>query len=158
MKSIPLNKGLFAVVDDEDFEMVACKRWWVHKDPKSGRMYAVGKDGRKHIQMHRFILNHTQEHTDHADGNGLNNTRGNIRPATRAQNGQNRKLQKHSAPYKGVHKTQYNGKFTASIRVNKKKVHLGTFEDPKDAAMAYDRAAMRHFGEFARTNNRIGAL
>jgi hypothetical protein len=108
--------------------------------------------------MHRLILDHHAEHTDHKDGNGLNNQKSNIRPATRAQNGQNRKLQIHSAPFKGVHHFKALGGWTASIRVNKKKKHLGYFDSPELAARAYDAAALKHFGEFARTNQQIGAL
>ena len=162
MKKVPLSRGEFALVDDCDFELVSQHTWQCHVDPKSGRKYAVchiwvGGE-RKTMQMHRLILWHASEHTDHKDGNGLNNQRCNIRPATRIENGQNRKLQDHSAPFKGVHLLKANNSWTAYIRVNRVKKHLGTFKTAREAAHAYDSAAILHFGQFARTNQQIGAL
>ena len=165
MKKVPLSRGEFALVDDGDFALVSRYCWQCHIDPHTGTKYAVAAipnpflgNRRSSVLMHRLILAHASENTDHKDGNGLNNQRNNIRPASRTENQRNRKLQRHSAPYKGVHLFKASGNWTASIRLNKRKIHLGYFKSPKAAAEAYDVAAEQHFGEFAKTNKQIGAL
>ncbi len=162
MKTIPLTQGEFALIDDEDFELVSRHKWFCLVDQKNGKRYAgtnVMRNGKQRgLSMHRLILEHHAAHTDHKDGNGLNNQKENLRPATRAQNGQNRNLQIHSAPFKGVSAYKDTGRWLAGIRVNKKLKYLGYFDDPVAAARAYDAAAVANFGEFARTNKSLGLL
>lgn len=92
---------------------------------------------------------------DHRDTNRSNNKLDNLRLATKAQNSRNRKRNvdnKH--PYKGIRLRR--GKWSSQIsRIESGKVvtkHLGTFSDAESAAMAYDKAALEMFGEFASTN------
>lgn len=95
----------------------------------------------------------SSEFVDHLDRDPLNNQRDNLRLASRSQNGANRNIRKNSlSGYKGVswHKTAK--KWTAKLTLNGKLIHLGYFDDPIDAAKAYDQAAREYFGEFAVTN------
>lgn len=86
---------------------------------------------------------------DHRDGNTQNDRWGNIRKATIGQNGKNRKINANNKlGLKGVH--PYKGKYKAQIQVDSRKIHLGTFSEPRDAALAYKVAANRYHGEFAR--------
>jgi hypothetical protein len=154
MKLIPLTKGAFAAVDDEDYALLSRFKWRLAKG--KGSSYAQTQLKRRTIKMHRLILG--GQHVDHRDGNGLNNQKHNLRPATPTQNSWNRKAQKHSSKYKGVHFMKANRKWMASIRLEGKKKHLGYFENEFDAAMAYDAAAAANFGNFARTNKMEGLL
>lgn len=88
---------------------------------------------------------------DHKDGDGLNNRRHNLRGCTRRDNSANsRKRQHTSSRFKGV---SYNsGKWLATIGYDRKTHYLGRYDTEEDAAMAYDRAALRHFGTFAKVN------
>ena len=92
--------------------------------------------------------------TDHVNGNGLDNRRVNLRPATRSQNGGNRrKAVATGSRFKGV--TPYighPGRWLAYITLNKSKRHLGIFDDEAVAGRAYDDAARSLFGEFAALN------
>lgn len=155
-KEIPLTHGKVAVVDDDDFAWLCKFTWKAHFS--RGRWYARTSIAGKTILMHRMILIHQAIHTDHADGDGLNNRKKNLRPATRAQNGQNRKLQSHSSQYKGVSFVAKRNRFSANIRINGRLKWLGYYEDEREAAEAYDRAALDSFGAYARTNKQIGTL
>jgi hypothetical protein len=91
---------------------------------------------------------------DHVDGDGLNNQKRNLRKATPTQNGGNRVIQKHSSKFKGVTWWKKPKKWVACIRFNTR-IHLGYFESETDAAKAYDAAALKLFGDFALTNEKL---
>jgi hypothetical protein len=59
---------------------------------------------------------------------------------------------RNSTGYRGVSWQKDMGRYTAKISIGKRRLHLGSFEDPVAAAFAYDAAARKHFGEFALTN------
>jgi hypothetical protein len=158
MALIKLTQGKFALVDDEDYEMLNQRKWHYH------RGYAVhnfcigtidGKTRTKQMSMHR-VLNKTPEGmiTDHINGNPLDNRKVNLRACSNLQNCMNRKSHTgSSSKYKGVCWNKGHKKWGAHIRVDKKLTSLGYFLDEADAALAYNFAAMKYFGEFARLNN-----
>jgi hypothetical protein len=158
MREIELHSrkypGLVALVDDDDYEVVSLYRW----NPSKSRntFYAATNilkdDGRRSsLLMHRLITGYPQ--TDHKDWNGLNNQRSNLRPATGTQNNANqRKRSNNSSGFKGVTWDTEQSKWYASIWVNYKRINLGRFASKVDAAIAYDVAARKYHGEYARTN------
>jgi hypothetical protein len=157
MKRIKLTQSKFALVDDEDYEYLNQWNWYAQKDDKTcyaKRSYSIGNGKQKTIYMHRVIAERMGIHNpDHIDIDGLNNQRNNLREATDNQNKANRTLFKNNTSgYKGVSWNKYNKKWVAYIRVNKKRIHLGYFNDIKDAARAYNEAAIKYFGEFAVLN------
>ena len=94
--------------------------------------------------------NWPKEQIDHADGVRLNNRLRNLREASPAQNGANRKVNEYKViGYKGVRQVGKN-KWQARIKFMGRTKHLGMFSSINDAAAAYERAAKEHFGEFAR--------
>lgn len=156
MKEIALTKGFVAIVDDSDFKSVSALCW--HASTRKQRTYAARKirraDGSRGTQyLHQFLFPEAKE-VDHWDGDGLNNQRGNLRPCTRSQNvrGFRRKPSGTHSQYRGVTWHFGAGKWVAQTRVNGKHIHLGYFSNEQDAAVAYDTAAVRIFGEFAAPN------
>jgi len=161
MQLIKLNRGYVAIVDDEDFDRVNQHRWRVAvAGPRRyARRNIVGSDGKKHdVQMHRFVLGNNSSHTDHINGDGLDNRKENLRACNATENQWNRRLQKHSSRFKGVSFFKSRGKWHARIKALGKIVHLGFFDCEVMAARAYDSAARSFFGEFAKTNQHLGVL
>ena len=105
--------------------------------------------------MHRQIVSGPEDmHIDHRDGNGLMNTEDNLRAATRAQNLSNQRIRGvGSSEFRGVHWHKKRKKWQASIRVNNKPIYLGIFTSELEAVRAYNIAALKHYGEFARLND-----
>lgn len=158
-KLIKLSQNKYTIVDDEDYEYLNQWKWHVQKNRET--FYAVRnsaprEDGtRTQIRMHRLIMGLTNSEIlcDHKDHNGLNNKKVNLRTATVAQNNYNSTPRKNStSKYLGVNWKCSNKKWVAQIRHNGVKVYLGIFESEIDAAVAYNRAAIKLFGEYANLN------
>ena len=157
---ISLTQGLFALVDDEDAEIVNQYKWYTQRC--KNLLYAVkavptGNGKQAKLFMHTFLTGF--KITDHIDGDGLNNCRENLREATRIENGMNkRKRPGTTSPFKGVYWYKKTKRFKAQISVpsrvggNGKRKNLGYFLNESEAAQAYDNAARELFGDFAALN------
>lgn len=145
--------GKLVTVDDADYERLSQFRWEMHNGYVCRR---TSRDsGQKHIRMHREIMGlpEREGEVDHADGDPLNNQRSNLRICTRSQNARNRQPNKGTVSgYKGVALQTRGKKWVSKIQADGRISYLGLFDDARDAAEAYDRAAVELHGEFARTN------
>lgn len=159
MKEIQLTKGYVTLVDDEDYESLACFSWAavaVRKKYGKVRIYArrfAGGKPKQYVSMHRQILGLQAGdglEGDHKNRNTLDNRRTNLRVSTRTLNSCNTPLRKNKTGFRGV--DAKGGIYRATIKVNQRTRHLGQFKTPELAARAYDEAARNHFGEFAVTN------
>jgi hypothetical protein len=93
---------------------------------------------------------------DHISGDRTDNRIENLRLCDSIQNGQNRAVNKSSKTgFKGVRQCIKNSKFHSLIKVNGKQIYLGTFDDAISAAIAYNKACAKFYGDFARPNEII---
>lgn len=107
------------------------------------------------IFLHHAVLNvPSYIHIDHVDGNGLDCRRQNLRLANNSLNHANigKMRGEYTSKYKGVHWRKDRRRWSAEIKVEYRKIKLGCYETECEAAVAYDAAALFHFGEFAKTN------
>jgi len=153
---ILLTQGMQTVVDDEDYEWLSQYKWCA-EEHKNNVWYAVhtfyGDGYEVKVLMHRLIMHEPTSGVDHQDLNGLNNQRSNLRLATQPQNMHNTSAPRNNTSgYKGVSFHKASGKWRADICVEGKRIALGLFPSPEEAADAYDRVAVANFGEFARVN------
>lgn len=161
MSGIPLrNKRqeivALAEIDAQDHERVSAFRW--HLDSKGyARTSFVVASKRRCVWMHRLILGDgVGKVIDHINRNRLDNRRSNLRHSTRSQNSANKKVDMpKTSVYKGVvssPRTSGAKRYRASLVKEGKMVFSATYLYEDEAALAYDQAALLHFGEFARTN------
>jgi len=161
MKELKLqNSCLTALVDDEDYDRLSQWKWYLKKGRNTN--YAarieISNNTRISINMHRVILKLTDSKIfgDHRDRDGLNNQRSNLRIATCSQNCANTISKKNSSSiYLGVsysNTKRMKAKWVSTIGINYKQIHLGSYKTEVEAAKAYDEAAKKYHGEFARLN------
>lgn len=149
MKIIYLTKGYATLVDDEDYEYLNKLKWCAGHSSK-GQYYAKRTGG---ALMHRVILNAPKElQVDHINGNKLDNRKSNLRLCTVSQNLMNKKKYCGESPYKGVHFNKRMGRYEAYIKLNARKIHIGHFDTPQEAALAWNKKAIELYGEFALLN------
>ena len=169
MADLTLTQGYYAEVDDELWAWLNQFRWQadIQRDRVTGeiiKVYAsrtIVRDGCKtKIYMHRVIAGaENGDVVDHIDGNGLTNTRQNLRVTDTRRNTQSRAGNRNgSSKYKGVGKEQINGYpfWQARIRVGgrtiKRRFARGPVGSEEEAARWYDEQALIHYGPFAFTN------
>ena len=155
-RRLRLSKGQTTLIDDEDYPLLTRYKWHLTANGAVQGSIPTGRRGSKHILMHRMIMNAPPNvQVDHKNGDRLDNRKENLRLCNNAENNRNvglRKKKGRTSPYKGVSWCKNTNKWRAGITLNYRWIHLGRFIDPKEAALAYDNAAMLYFGEFSRTN------
>lgn len=174
MKTITINSKKYGahhvLVDDEDYDELIKYNWCLRVGPTVN--YAITQikvDGNIVVKsMHRMIMSALKkEMIDHINHNGLDNRKCNLRFCNSSQNMAN-KRPSGSSKYLGVYKhrtiskhknkkgdlVKYYStyKFLAKIKTKYKYIYLGRFELEEDAALAYNKAAIKYHGEFANLN------
>ena len=168
-RKIPLSgkkgAGLYALVDDADYESLVRQRWRLHRRRHGSEVWDYTSTGSRrsgtNYLMHRMLMGAEAGQTvDHINGDGLDNRRSNLRFATQLEQMRNRRPNrqhkgcKPASRFKGVEAEpdSVGHPWRARIRVNGKRINLGWHPTEVSAARAYNAAALEHFGEFARLN------
>lgn len=152
MKQIPLTRGKFVSVDDEDFEELSKFKWYYTSHGYAARRPTTGV-----IYMHRVITDCPHGmFVDHKNQDTLDNTRANLRICTKQDNQRNHKKHAYkrevSSKYRGVHYNKKQQCWTSQARFEGKARHLGNFKTEEDAAKAYNDFITKHHGQFVRVN------
>jgi AP2 domain-containing protein len=149
---IPLTRGYVTRIYEADQVFTHGRRWAASVRPDGKVVYAIGRTGGEAVYLHN-LLAPDWEFVDHADGDGLNNCRHNLRDGSGFRNNANKRMSRNNTSgYKGVSWDKRKSKWRASIRGDGRPIFLGNFGTPEEAAHAYDEAAIRYFGEYAMTN------
>lgn len=151
MREIALSRGLIALVDD-DFDGIGAK-WYPIKSGATHyvqRYVPVDQGGPGREKMHHAIIGKPPMGmvVDHIDGNGLNNTRANLRIVTKRQNQQNQVLSTHKkhSKHPGVSWANIRGweRWVAGAKFNGKRKTIGYFDTEEAAFAAYQAAVAAH--------------
>jgi hypothetical protein len=160
----PLANGGVTRISRTDEELVAPHAWRsvnIH-----GHVYACTRINGSRVYMHRHLCGYSSwdrakrkwvaNQVDHADGDGLNNTRGNLRSCDHRRNQQN------SVGHPSLRKSRFKGvayyknlaakPWRATITVDGRQVNGGYFHSESDAARCYDTMAVKYFGDYTRPN------
>lgn len=152
---IPLTKGKWVLVDEDDFDSLSKYLWMVCiNKKKSGKtvLYASREEGGKRIFMHHAVFG-SKTLIDHINRNGLDNRKANLRMATNSQNNANKSLQSNNTSgYKGVCWDKSRKKWIVQIKLNGKRVFYKRYEDLNEAISSYNKTALIIFKDFVYLN------
>lgn len=146
------EQGAMFKISVEDLDLIESYNWYL-----DGNYLKASKKPYVNKKLHRIIAERMNLdmnlQVDHINADKLDNRRENLRTATVQQNGQNRgKYSCNTSGFKGVSWDKRDNKWFSQINVNGKRIFLGRFETPELAAKAYNDAAIKYHGEFAKLN------
>lgn len=161
VKGYTSNNNVEFIFDLEDFDKVKEYTWRCtpkgYIESSVQIKYEDKKQYCKCIPIGRFIMDLNSDDkrvVDHKDMNPKNNCKSNLRVCTRQQNNCNTKSEADSvhSKYKGVTIHNASGLYQVRVVKNKKVMYNGYFKDELEAAKAYNEAALKYHGDFARLN------
>jgi len=155
---IPLTRGKFALVDDEDAELFFDQKWQASRgNQKSEKFYATRQIKRKTIYMHRIVIKAPPGVlVDHINNDGLDNRKSNLRLCTNQQNIMNRRYKVGESGFIGVHPAA--NKWRTDVVVCGEKCRVTGLSTPEFAARVRDALVREFHGEFAVLNSSVTSL
>jgi hypothetical protein len=153
MKTLEI-KHQTIIFDDEIFESINKLNLKISLVQINNKIYAKINN----YYLHRKITNAKKnEVVDHINGNSLDNRRENLRICSIKQNVRNSQISKNNkVGYKGVYiDKRRTKKYIVNIMVDYQKIYIGAYYTAEEAALNYNKAAIKYFGEYANINNVI---
>jgi len=152
IKFIELTQGQYAIVDEDMFEELNKRTWGAHSQGYA--LTSLSGGGGRKVFMHRIIMRcKHEERIDHINGDVTDNRVCNLRICNHQENAQNRKIGKNNTSgYKGVSWCKKQKGWRARLYPKSGSVFAGIYNDKVSAAKAYDAAAKKLFGKFAKLN------
>jgi len=155
-KLIPVGTE-YAIVDDEDFDFLSQYHWY---SGGGHRLYAVATINGELRFMHRVILKAEKPFVvDHINNSPCDNRRANLRLCLNKENliNQRKRMVAKSdrattSKYKGVYFRKDRKRWSAYVGTGKDRTCLGCYSTQEEAALAYNKAAIEKWGEFAKPN------
>ncbi|MFH1370155.1 MAG: HNH endonuclease [Planctomycetota bacterium] len=157
-RRIYLGEGEWTILDPKDYYRYSNFKWTINGNGRkfyATRFLKMGPGKTKMLRLHREIMKAPKGLlVDHRNCNTLDNRRENLRLATHAQNVCNRSKtrSKTTSQFIGVSYNKIRRNWKAQVNHQRKTVFIGRFDSEIDAAKAYDKAAVKYHGEFARLN------
>ncbi len=156
---IPLSRGMFSIVDADDYEKLVQYRW--STTSSNGKYYAHSRikrseqcSSRKLVVMHRIIMGvdvgSSKVYVDHINGDTLDNRKANLRLCRPGENSKNLSKTWSKTGMRGVTKTP-SGKWRVRIRNNYELIEVGSFDTERDASIAYCFASRMLHGKYGST-------
>lgn len=144
-----VTNGYEILVSSEDFEYLSKFKWKVDKWTKA----VMTRINNKTVMMSRLIMNpQGNDIVDHKDYNTLNNQRSNLQNISQSANTQRqRRFYKTTSKYRGVFKIAEE-RWMANVTFSGKRIYLGSFKKEVDAALAYNNAVLKYYGNIAILN------
>jgi len=140
------KSGIDYLFDKNDYDLISKYSWCISKTG-----YAVANINKKVTKLHRYILSaEPGAVVDHINGNILDNRKINLRITNRKGNSRNTSVSKsNKLKHLGISTTNNGKKYRARIMVDGKEIHLGRFNNLKDAIKARKEAEIKYFGEYS---------
>ncbi|MGE0528074.1 MAG: AP2 domain-containing protein [Bdellovibrionales bacterium] len=156
---LPVHPNLRVKIDREDLERVSQHSWRVTRGT-TGRLRVVtsirGPNGVRSVTLGKFLMNPPagKQVYPRRFNDGLDYRKGNLIVCTLSERQRLLPKKRHqtSSVYKGVSFSKVDGKWRAGIEINGRSLNLGHFETEEEAALAYNRAALKYFGDLAYQN------
>lgn len=140
-------KNKEVIIDKETYDLMYKFNWSINRN------YVIATINNKRLSRIIMKCDDPNLIVDHINGNTLDNRKCNLRIVTEEQNAMNKSPQKNcTSKYIGVCWIKKSLKWSASIYVNGKRLHLGEFDREQDAALARDYATKKYFKECGKLN------
>lgn len=155
MPFIELTKGKFTLVDEDTLQAVKGMKYHYSSHGYAAR--SVHGKPRRIVYLHREIMDAPEGmEVDHTNGDKLDNRRENLRVIPKYGNLLNKPVRPNTETgYKGVRvkkDPKRIKRFYATITYEGKSYALGHFLTAEEAALAYNKAAVKYHKEFANLN------
>ena len=159
MKKIKLTRGRFAIVDDDDYEMLKKHSWHCLEIHTEGKYYAgttvrITKQKQYSLKMHRYIMGLKRgdgKLIDHINNDGLDNRKKNLRIVSYSENNKNRSVGKNNTTgSKGIYLEKQTGKYKVQINNNGIRHYLGKYSTIDEAKQVRALKEKELYGKYSR--------